>query len=194
LLDPLNTGARTLDGRRACQETIKLWRSNPMPNYHAVQNIVSTQVIPSNANVSYKAGTEIELIDGFHAKPGSIFSASIEELEGCGGTQTMSSSSNDEQNKDNVIQENNFLSSQNQASYKINLLPNPNNGTFQIETNFLLTEVANLKITNTFGIPVYETQNLVSNTFQLPNSASGLYFVIMIMKDGTVLTQKMMLR
>jgi hypothetical protein len=74
------------------------------------------------------------------------------------------------------------------------IIPNPNLGTFQIEANFTLTDIANLKIINPMGIPVYETQNLSSNTIQLPNSASGQHFVIVILKNGTVLTQKMMLR
>jgi hypothetical protein len=74
------------------------------------------------------------------------------------------------------------------------IIPNPNPGTFQIETNFPLTDIAHLKITNMLGAPVYETQNLISNTIQLPYSASGQHFVIVILKDGTVLTQKMMLQ
>jgi len=40
----------------------------------------------------------------------------------------------------------------------------------------------------------YETQNLFSNTIQLPASASGLHFVVVMLKDGTVLTQKMVIQ
>jgi hypothetical protein len=74
------------------------------------------------------------------------------------------------------------------------IIPNPNPGTFQLETNFPLTDIVNLKVTNTLGAIVYETQNLTSNTIQLATSASGMFFVVIHLKDGTVLTQKMMVQ
>ena len=74
------------------------------------------------------------------------------------------------------------------------IIPNPNLGTFQIETNFPLSDIDNLKVVNPSGIPVYETQNLASNEIQLLNAGSGLYFVVIFLKDGTMLTQKMMLQ
>ena len=74
------------------------------------------------------------------------------------------------------------------------ILPNPNPGTFQLETNFPLSEIGNLKIMNLLGVPVYETQKVSSNTIQLHNTPAGQYFVVMILKDGNVLTQKMMIQ
>jgi hypothetical protein len=74
------------------------------------------------------------------------------------------------------------------------ILPNPNPSAFQIETNFPLSEIANLKITNSLGGIVYETQNPATNAIQMPASASGLHFVVIILKDGSVLTQKMMIQ
>jgi hypothetical protein len=74
------------------------------------------------------------------------------------------------------------------------ILPNPNPGTFQLETNFPLFDIAILKITNMLGATVYEVQQVTSNTIQLPASASGQHFVIIFLKDGALLTQKMMLQ
>jgi hypothetical protein len=74
------------------------------------------------------------------------------------------------------------------------LFPNPNPGIFQLETNFPLSEIGNLKIVNLLGVTVYETQTLTSNIIQLQNTANGLFFVVAILKDGTVLTQKMMVQ
>ena len=74
------------------------------------------------------------------------------------------------------------------------IIPNPNNGSFQIETNFPLSNIGNLKITNLMGATVYETQNVASNTVQLQSPAKGTYFVVMILKDGAVLTRKMVVQ
>jgi hypothetical protein len=74
------------------------------------------------------------------------------------------------------------------------IIPNPNSGTFQLETNFPLTDIANLKIVNLFGVSVYETKTITEHTLQLQNSASGMFFVVIILKDGTVLTQKMVVQ
>jgi len=74
------------------------------------------------------------------------------------------------------------------------IIPNPNPGAFQIETNFPLSEIALIKITNLLGVPVYETQNPTSNTIQLPATVSGQHFVALMLKNGKVLTQKMMVQ
>jgi len=77
---------------------------------------------------------------------------------------------------------------------KFTIIPNPNSGTFQLETNFPLSDISNLKISNLLGATVYETQYVSSYTIQLPNSAAGQYFVVIVFKDGTVLRQKMVVR
>ena len=74
------------------------------------------------------------------------------------------------------------------------IIPNPNNGSFNIETNFPLTDIGNLKITNLMGATVYETQKVTSNTVQLQNPTAGTFFVVMILKDGAVLTRKMVVQ
>jgi hypothetical protein len=73
------------------------------------------------------------------------------------------------------------------------IIPNPNPGAFQLETNFPLSDIGHLKITNLLGVTVYESKNLATNTIQLPASISGQHFVVVNLKDGTVLTQKMMI-
>jgi len=192
-LDPLNTDQATLDGRNVCQNTIRLWRSLPRSEYHAVQNIISRQEIPNDADVTYKAGIEIVLEDGFHAKHGADFHAYIEELD-CNSTRSVSYSPQSDDYYNDIIEEPNFSLSQSQIQHSLNLLPNPNPGTFQLETNFPLSDIGNLKISSLMGVTIYEAQNVTSNTIQLQNSASGQYFVVMILKDGSVLTQKMVVQ
>jgi len=74
------------------------------------------------------------------------------------------------------------------------IIPNPNPGTFHLQTNFPVTDIAHLKIINSIGATLYETQTLSSYTIQLPTSATGQHFVVIILKDGAVLTQKMMIQ
>ena len=74
------------------------------------------------------------------------------------------------------------------------IIPNPNSGTFQLETNFPFSDIANLKVANFLGATVYETQNVAEHTIQLQSSASGMFFVVVMLKDGNVLTQKMMIQ
>ena len=76
----------------------------------------------------------------------------------------------------------------------LSIIPNPNPGTFHLETNFPLSEIGNLKISSLMGATVYESQNVTEHTIQLQNSASGMFFVVIILKDGSVLTQKMMVQ
>jgi hypothetical protein len=74
------------------------------------------------------------------------------------------------------------------------IIPNPNPGTFQIESNFSLFDIANLKILNLLGATVYETQVLTSNTIEVQTATAGTFFVVIVLKDGAVLTQKMMIQ
>jgi len=74
------------------------------------------------------------------------------------------------------------------------IIPNPNSGTFQLETNFPLSNIGNLKVVNLLGATVFETQNVMKNTIQLQNSAAGMFFLVIILKDGNVLTQKIVVR
>jgi len=194
-LDPIDTNVMVLNGRGECQKNI--WLSLPISttttkNYHAVHKIISKQVISNDAKTTYKAGTEIQLLPGFHAKSGTTFHAKIETKAGCASTSSMTfSPEGEEQNIDFAMKNTN---SRNQTPHKVNISPNPNSGAFQMETNFPISDIAHLKVMNLLGIPVYETQSLASNEIQLQHSGSGLYFVVMMLKNGTVLTQKMMLQ
>ncbi|MCL2289258.1 MAG: T9SS type A sorting domain-containing protein [Bacteroidetes bacterium] len=80
------------------------------------------------------------------------------------------------------------------AAPHFSILPNPNPGTFQLETNFSLTAIGNLKIINSLGATIYENQELTSNTIQLQTTATGTFFVVIILKDGAVLTRKMVIQ
>jgi len=80
------------------------------------------------------------------------------------------------------------------APPQFTITPNPNPGTFHLQTNFPFTDIAHLKIITSIGATLYETQALYSNTIQLPTFATGQHFVVIMLKDGAVLTQKMMIQ
>jgi len=162
---------------------------------------ISNTVFNHGTIIDAHARDHIFLNQGFIANAGSYFKASIDPLTLCGGMiprsiifieEELEEDTNNESNIDNLtvsiaIPKNTII-----QNSKITIIPNPNTGTFQLETNFPLSDIAHLKITNMLGGIVYETKNLTTNTIQLQNTTNGLYFVAVILKDGTMLTQKMM--
>ena len=194
-LDPINSGNTVIDGMQPipylCEYNLELSGTITATNdYHAVRRITSTQIINSGAT-SYKAGASITLQPNFHAKAGSIFSAQIEE---CGVSANKFNSQNNNSAGASTEYYTNNTHIQTQSKAQVTLFPNPNSGAFQIETNFPYSAIANLKITNMLGVSVYETQHLVSNEILLQNAGAGLYFVVVLLEDGTVVTQKMVVQ
>jgi len=74
------------------------------------------------------------------------------------------------------------------------IIPNPNSGTFQIEPNFPLSDIAHLKVVDVMGTTVYETHNVTSNTIQLQTPAQGQFFVVVFLKEGGMITKKMLIQ
>ena len=74
------------------------------------------------------------------------------------------------------------------------IIPNPNSGTFQIEPNFPLSDIAHLKVVDVMGTTVYETQNVTANTIQLQTPAQGQFFVVVFLKEGGMITKKMLIQ
>jgi len=177
-LDPINTGAITVDGRGGCQKTIKLWKSLPKPMYHALQNIISKQIIESGANASYKAGMEIVLQDGFHAKAGSTFKASI---EACNSSTSMAPPApSDEPNDDDL---NNIIFDINELQlYAFQIYPNPAKNELNISGTIAPTYVC---IYNFTGQLLYETEHCAANMIiSVSSLPSGIYFVKIVSENG----------
>jgi hypothetical protein len=190
-LDSLNTNAMFVDGygciKNLTNQTITTNKTIISCDTLHVQNVN----IITGVSVDMAAEEAVIIEPGFHADFRSNVWISIQEFgkqtpsfSHPANNETSSASYNSQSLEPNVITAKNSFS----------LSPNPNNGSFQLETNFPIADIAHLKITNLLGITVYETKNLTSNTIQLQNSAQGLYFVVMILKDGSVLTQKMVVQ
>ena len=168
--------------------------------YTAIETIASTQIINSGST-SYQAGSEIILQDGFHAQKGSDFHAYISSTNYSCDEKNLylyhdqeNEESHDHSHSATLQTHQNLSLQEVIQNRKITIHPNPNNGSFTIDANFPLTDIGNLKITNLMGATVYETQKVASNTVQLQNPAKGTFFVVMILKDGSVLTRKMVVQ
>jgi hypothetical protein len=49
-------------------------------------------------------------------------------------------------------------------------------------------------VLDVIGATIYEVKNLFSNTIQLPFPANGLYFVVVGLKDGLLLREKVVIQ
>jgi len=199
-----------IDPIQECQSTLNLWGAfHSTQEYDAALNgltiqagntiIVSNAIFHSGANFTITAGDKIVFLPGTRIHSGATVTAKIlpcsYNLESCGTHSSILKSVEDSQQEYNENDDYDVIYLENQRNnYKITIFPNPNPGTFKIETNFPLTEVANLKIINLLSVTIYETQRVVSNEIQLQNFDSGLHFVVMLLKDGTMFTQKVMVQ
>jgi len=189
-LDPNNTGITTLDGTDC---NLKLKDKTYSSGTYSIEGCsieISNSTIDTNTTVNLHGHDFVKVKTGFHAVSGS----NVRITAG-------SSKHSKNGNKDKITFTD--LNSKNIAKSNIEIIenhldftlyPNPNPGSFKIDANFPLTEISNLKISNLLGVTIYEAQNLISNNIQLSSSVSGIVFVIIILRDGTLLTQKMLIQ
>ncbi|MCL2289831.1 MAG: M4 family metallopeptidase [Bacteroidetes bacterium] len=164
-------------------------------NIDGCKVVVSNTSIKNLATVNILAEESVIINYDFHAAAGSKVTISIGDIPPCSPSallQNNITTNNDEAPNFQMVTENYGNNVMYELGFK--LYPNPNNGTFQLDANFPLTDIGNLRIINLLGTTVYETQNFSSNTIQLQTSATGTFFVVIILKEGTVLTQKMMIQ
>jgi len=181
---------------------------NEATNFEAINHIETQNVTISGTSiVNFRSGNTIVWKEGTTITPSGngIVRAYIEPfiLGDCEPSYYISQKNNSLMSvvSEEFLIENEYITNEYtnvdvhpDIDFKFKLYPNPNPGTFQIKSNFSLSDIGNLKILNLLGATVYETQNLSSNTIQLPTTVSGTFFVAIILKDGAVLTQKMVVR
>jgi len=200
-LDPNNTGALTHHGTFKCSGNLTVSGKTYGSSTSILEDTYCTVNI---SNTSYNNGAVAKYYVGnkILISPNTVINAGSNVLFVASGVIGGSKSGSNNEEFDEELSENeemltppkNAIAEVKTTSPAIKLHPNPNAGTFQLETNIPLTDIANLKITNPLGATIYETQNVTSNTIQLQIYASGLHFVVVMLKDGTVLTQKMMIQ
>ena len=143
----------------------------------AENEINASNIIFENANIEYKAGQTISLIEGFHAKHGSNFRAFIEGcqptlLKGVKGVKQLLS-----------VKE---VNSKNEDTELIKLYPNPTKGVLTIEST---KDVDSWIIADAYGKSYYRGNHSKTeiNMYNLPK---GIYFLKAILNNGKVVMKK----
>ena len=72
----------------------------------------------------------------------------------------------------------------------ITISPNPNNGTFTINTNIDPQKVLSVQVFSMLGQSIYQQAGLPNNVIQLPSAVSGVFYVEII-TTGERLIRKM---
>ena len=161
----------------------------------------TTYTINSGAAVNLLAGESITLSSGFHAKAGSNFSAKISAISDCSNItpNTMQKSAiapiTNLNQKDideclSIIKKalNREYMNYEKENNNISLYPNPNNGSFTIQTNSL-ESIEKLEVVTMLGQVVYSVQHPSENTITLPTGIKGAFFVRITTQKESV-TQK----
>ena len=189
-----------IDPIKACQSTLTLQGYFYSPQgYDATLNDLTIQasntITVSNATLytgsyTFMAGNEIVLLPSTKIGIGIEIEVNVTiEIAPCSESIVFCGThSSDYKSTDNYSQEyrdyeygtENTLYSDIVAIY-----PNPNNGTFTINTNFDPQEVTSIRVLNTVGQTVYQQAGLPNNTIQLPFATIGMFWV-----EITTSTQK----
>ena len=127
----------------------------PGTDFFAVNNTLTSDqtTIEPGADISYKAGYQVRLQEGFHAEMGSIFSASIST--NCNTLNNFNSAKKQSDSPYNQFETNEII-----------VYPNPSNGRFTITIN------STLKITSRIEFILFDLNgNAISKEYiKPPNS------------------------
>ena len=148
------------------------------------------RTIQSGQSAEYVAHEKIVLKSGFKAEAGSYFKARIEPCVSCGSTTKSTlllahggdtSEYNNFYNfNDTTLHKsikNNLQEEANPQNKEVNIIPNPNNGTFTLHINFNPQEVVSVQVFSIVGQRIYKQDGLPNTIIQLPATAKGMFFV-----------------
>jgi len=134
-----------------------------------------------NKPVVFSSGSEIRLLPGFVSN--NDFHAYICDQTPRGGGSSSHKSlgdnsvfyTNEDENKENTKE----LQKQKDA---VVIYPNPNKGTFTINTDIDPQEVISVQVFSMLGQSIYKQSGLPNSTIQLPSSTSGVFYVEILTK------------
>ncbi len=156
--------------------------------------ITSTQAFNSGLTNTYRATDEIVLLPGFvaTATPGSNFKAYIHPCNLPGNSFRKLETNNN----NSTIQQSTLIGkAQSLANNNIGIIPNPNNGTFQISVtkNNQAVGVKEVKVYDIMGKVIWENITPIGNLFKVDISgySRGIYYVRAINEMGEVEVKKL---
>lgn len=187
-------GIRDIYGSEVSRLTLSHTAHAGTTEARLAREIVSTGTISSDATVLYEAH-EATLSTGFHALPGSNFTArSFPSCNGVAATRSKSRVTDAPQ----PVHESTPIAGTAQRSLlspEFNIYPNPNDGRFTIDVKMHGGEVYTLQIVNTIGKSVYQEDQLQEASVVVEESelVPGVYYV-KIGNDKGETTKKMVIR
>jgi hypothetical protein len=141
--------------------------SGSKPNQYATQTANVYYYLQNGQNAIVEAGSLVHIQQGFSAKPGSFFHASISP---CSGNDNSILKSNVDTTSTTNLKGNEIT-----LTSKINIFPNPTTGLISIE---LKGDVFTVELYNTLGILVKSNTNCVNQTqIDISNLASSTYYL-----------------
>jgi len=180
-----------IDPIKDCQPTLNLSGNfHPTQEYDATLDgltiqagstiTVSNATFYSGANYTLTAGDRIVFQPGTSIKLGASVSAKIAPCSGslvsCGthssNRKSMLYSSQEDENEENNYENNEELT----------IHPNPNTGTFTINTNIDPQEIISVQVFSMIGQSIYKQSGLPNSTIQMPSSTSGMFYVEILTK------------
>jgi len=144
---------------------------------------VSNAVFSSGSNHTLTAGNSIVFLPGTVIKAGATFSAKITHCSGnlvsCGThTSKQKSMLHSSQEEDDEDIDYEYATKEKELySEIITIQPNPNNGTFTINTNFDPQEIISVQVFSIVGQSIYKQEGLLNYTIQLPIMSNGMFFI-----------------
>jgi hypothetical protein len=158
---------------------------------------VGDYVVKSGANVTFHAGNEIILSDGFVAEAGSSFHAFVDPFFTCTQYPIGRLTNNDDNSHSvikhyevELIEKSQTLSANKPTETIFKIYPNPSNGDISIEYNLNNSDFVEITLYDNCGRPVYKLKNRSpheAGTYQIKLTGidlpSGIYYCVLQTND-----------
>jgi len=170
--------------------------NNYVIDYHSNNTLIAGNnfTIEAPAKVEMASGKEVIWNPGFSASEGSDVHAWIEPALECNPSTFRKVNAVNETNIPEIISQRN----KNKTNTKLNAYPNPGSGKYTVALykNNSPEKINTIRVSDMMGKVIYELKGINEYyfSFDITNSAKGIYFVHASSDDGAVITQKIILQ